>query len=64
MHIDGNKIIYKDHCVVCDPNVIFDGYIEEMAERLSVEGDVNTHDNELQALNNDGSWTIRRNWRK
>lgn len=59
-YIAGNAIVYQDHVVVCDPSVVFDGYLEDMKNSLSIDGGIATHRRELFWMNNDGSWRIHR----
>lgn len=58
MKIVDNKIIYNDHSVVCDPDVANEEYMQFMADELSVNGSAEDHINELDYMNNDGTWSI------
>lgn len=60
MKIEGNKIIYADHKVVCDPSCADEEYVHMMAESLSVDGSMHDHRCELHAMNNDGTWKLHR----
>lgn len=53
-----NAIHYANHSVVCDPKVANASYLAEMAESLSATGSAEDHAAELDAMNNDGSWTV------
>jgi hypothetical protein len=56
--IEHNKIVYADHSVVCDLDVYTAAYMDEMYDALSESGSAEDHIAELEANNNDGSWTI------
>lgn len=58
--IKNNEIHFADHIVVCDPDVADPEYMQEMAASLSDEGSMAGHMNELEDMNNDGSWTVKR----
>jgi hypothetical protein len=60
MQIIANRIIYADHEVVLDKELHKDmpEYIVEMADDLSPNGSVSDHAEELERMNNDGSWTV------
>jgi hypothetical protein len=56
--IEHNKIVYADHSVVCDLEVYTPDYMQAVLELLSEDGSAEDHTDELDANNNDGSWTI------
>ena len=56
--IEHNKIVYADHSVVCDLDVYTSSYMDEMHALLSANGSAEDHISELDAVNNDGTWTI------
>jgi hypothetical protein len=61
MQINGNKIIYATHVVVCDPSCASPEYMKIMAELLE---DANAptmreHARTLRYHNNDGTWGIK-----
>lgn len=55
-----NMIFYRDHVVVCDPSVYSEEYMTDMIDELTPDGDKRTHAAELRAMNNDGSWGIKK----
>lgn len=61
MKIEANAIIYPDHKVVLKLALhkAMPDYIHEMAATLSPTGDSDCHRQELEDMNNDGSWTIK-----
>jgi hypothetical protein len=61
MKVVDNTIVYSDHIVVCDPAIHADmpEYVAEMAQGLSLDGDMRTHARELRLMNNDGTWGIK-----
>jgi hypothetical protein len=56
--VENNVIRYATHSVVCDPKVAREHYMIEMADSLSADGSAEDHTGELEAMNNDGSWTV------
>ena len=58
MQVVDNKIIYANHVVVCDPVVASTDYMKMMAESLSENGTADDYYEELEHMNNDGSWSI------
>lgn len=60
MQLQNNQIIYSDHVVSLDPalHASMPEYLAEMADTLSANGSAQQHDEELDFMNNDGSWTI------
>ena len=63
--IDKNKIIYPDHVIVFDEALVskfkeeeFPGYMEDMVSWLTPDGSAEDHEQELDDMNNDGSWTV------
>ena len=60
MYIINNEIHYDGHKVVLDLklHLAMPEYIEEMAAALYEEGSAVQHEEELDLMNNDGSWTI------
>ena len=61
MQIQANKIVYANHSVICDPDVYSSEYMEDMASHLSPLGNARIHEEELEDMNNDGSWTVEDN---
>ena len=60
MKIQGNKILYDTHAVVCDPSVASVSYMESMADSLDPNGTAGEHMDELEAMNNDGAWSVEK----
>lgn len=65
--IAGNKIIFKDHQVVCDLELYEEfssadaaKYLKEMGESLTDTGSAEDHEEELDRMNNDGTWTVEK----
>ena len=56
--IERNKIVFADHSVVCDLDVYTAAYMGDMYFVLSEDGSPQDHIEELDAVNNDGTWTI------
>lgn len=61
MKIDGRFIIYPNHKIELigkfDPDFAKE-YIAEMAEGLDPNGSADDHKEELEMMNNDGSWIV------
>lgn len=60
MRIKWNSIIYTDHIVILDPelHVKMAGYVIDMSEMLSEDGSMEDHIQQLEIMNNDGSWRV------
>jgi len=60
MRMQANEIIYADHKVILDPklHIQMPEYLGEMAEELSLTGSAQDHIEELESMNNDGSWQV------
>ena len=59
-YIVGNRIIYAKHQVICEAGCADAQYMRIMKDyTLSPNGDAETHLCELDAVNNDGTWTVR-----
>lgn len=58
MNIVKNRICYTTHNVVCDPDCADADYMVAMADSLTPDARPKVHKEELEAMNNDGSWTI------
>lgn len=58
--IKDNAIMFNDHKVVLELELHVDmpDYIHEMFGLLSADGTAEDHVNELEDMNNDGSWTV------
>lgn len=58
--IVNNRICFLNHNIVLDPalHATMPDYIFEIAEGLSEAGGPSDHRQELEDMNNDGSWTI------
>lgn len=56
--VEGNKIIFAKHVVICSPDVADAEYLAIMADSLSPDGSAKQHVRELDRMNNDGSWTV------
>ena len=62
MHIQGNKIVFPTHMVVCDPVCADQAYMEFMYEELLECAKKHTpreHARVLRECNNDGTWGIK-----
>ena len=62
MQIEGNKIIFPTHAVVCDPSCASPEYMQLMAEELedATEHTPREHAAILRYVNNDGTWGIKK----
>lgn len=61
-NIQGNKIIYPTHVVVCEPTCYSEDYMEDMAYMLEKRAEDNSareHARVLRYCNNDGTWGIK-----
>ena len=62
MNIQGNKIVFPTHVVVCDPSCADKEYMEMMCEELAEFAEEHTpreHARVLRDCNNDGTWGIK-----
>lgn len=62
MRIDGNKIIFPTHIVVCDPDCADAEYMQLIVEELESarEHTPREHGRILRKINNDGTWGIKK----
>lgn len=63
--VEKNQIIFKNHKVVFDPELYASfkeaaTYLEEMRESLTDSGSAEDHEEELDRMNNDGTWTVEK----
>ena len=63
--VEKNQVIFKDHKVVFDPELYGSfkeaaAYLEEMRESLTDSGSAEDHEEELDRMNNDGTWTVEK----
>lgn len=56
--IVNNTILYPTHTVVCDKEVATTDYMLDMLFELTEDGTPEQHLQQLEDVNNDGSWTI------
>jgi hypothetical protein len=63
MQVNGNKIVFPTHAIVCDPEVADPEYMRLIADTIEAEANEPTmreHARVLRNHNNDGSWGIKR----
>lgn len=63
---DTNTINYPHHVVICDTDTYPVGeketidYLTDMQETLSADGTADDHVAELESINNDGTWVVKK----